>query len=141
MQVFWLRLGAQIVDGIIIGIASKIFELFPDILTLILLLALLYFYHIHLIYKYGRTPGKTLAKIRVVSTTGKAVTWKQVFLRVSPYIVFGVATVVLSVIPLLSALAGVLLFVWYIASAIVLERHPQKRTIHDLIAGTMVIKY
>jgi uncharacterized RDD family membrane protein YckC len=68
----------------------------------------------------GQTPGKMLFRIRVLQTNQENLTWKKALQRTAGYFISG---------PLLFGL-GFLLILF----------HPRKRSLHDLIAGTLVIR-
>lgn len=68
----------------------------------------------------GQTPAKMLLRIRVLTRDQQPLTWWKAFLRTVGYFISGV--------PLLGLGFLVMIF------------HPQKRALHDLLAGTMVIK-
>lgn len=160
---FWRRLGAYIIDGIILAIAGSLLELLHKHLTSLgtvggivslgIVLLLLYGYCVHLIYKRGATPGKMVLRLRVVNLQGKRVSYKQAWLRVCPYIALYVLPI-LAMIGIesfaspdsgagwmLTVLVGcaLLSLLWYLASIIVLLCNPYKRTLHDFVARTVVI--
>jgi uncharacterized RDD family membrane protein YckC len=68
----------------------------------------------------GQTPAKMLLRIRVLTIDQRPLTWWRAFLRTVGYFISGA--------PLLGLGFLVMIF------------HPQKRALHDLLAGTMVIK-
>ena len=160
---FWRRLGAYLVDLLVLALIGSILDTllelvdFPDIFAILAYAALLYGYHIHLIYKYGATPGKMALNLQVANLHGKGLTRKQAWLRISPYIVLNTALPLLTMLgmallaspesgsgEIIGSVAlmigyGVILLLWYLVSISVLVRNPYKRTLHDLIAGTVVV--
>ncbi len=115
------RLGAAIIDGVIVGIISWVLD---DLLLLPLLmfwfLPLLLLYHWLFTGLRGQTPGKMAVRIKVVDAQGNRPTLRVAARRE----VLGklVSTVVLCI--------G---FLW-------IETDKQKRGWHDRIAGTYVVK-
>ena len=123
-------------------------------------------YHIYLLQRYGGTPGKLISGIRVVKINGQAPEWKEAFLRNTLTISFLVFGMIISLIALSKANAGdyeVLdwrhqreylktispglfmmnvwlsnLFLW--SDLIVMLSNRKKRALHDLIAGTVVVR-
>jgi uncharacterized RDD family membrane protein YckC len=97
-------------------------ELVQFLLGLYLLVWLLLFctYFIFFMAFGGQTPGKMLLRIRVVTRKQQSLTWQEATLRTFGYFISG--------LPLLGL--GFLMIIF----------HPHKRGLHDLLAGTMVIK-
>jgi uncharacterized RDD family membrane protein YckC len=123
-------------------------------------------YHVYLLKRYGGTPGKLLSGIRVVKINGQDPEWKEAFLRYAlsfSLLVFGTA---ISLIALSKADPGsymeldwrnkagylkglapglfkISLWLNYIViggDLIVLFRNRRKRALHDLMAGTVVVR-
>lgn len=152
-------MGAYVCDAFIIAFCTKALDavsqfIFRDIfqsgmdglVALILVLGFSYGYHIHLMHRYGATPGKKLLNIQVVNLHGEGLSYKQAWLRVSPYLtMYCLPIILLLAVPTGLYFPGAaigyfaLLPLWYIVSAIVLAAHPHKRTLHDLIARTVVV--
>lgn len=140
---FWIRFAAQLLDGIIIGIPTWIIYnliLLPTILTsanegymnsaqlvtssftatlVILIIELAYFILIPTFWS-GFTPGKRIVGIQIARVDGGNVGFGTMLLR---YLVGGIADSI--------ALSG-------LVSLILLLARSDKRTLHDLIAGTYV---
>jgi uncharacterized RDD family membrane protein YckC len=123
-------------------------------------------YHIYLLRKYGATPGKLILGIRVVKTNGQQPQWREAFLRYTLSLVFLIFGIVVSLIALSQADAGFYedlgwrqktgylrslsptiftinlwltnIFLW--SDLIVLFTNRKRRALHDLIAGTVVIR-
>lgn len=137
---FWIRLLAKILDSLIIGgiavilIAIMAAFVIPlgrnrDAQALfafgLLGMVLLFFFAIMFFpiwcnVKYGGTPGKRILRLRVVTATGGPITWGRGFGRFFAEVLNGL-------IPF---------SIGYIIAAF----DSQKRTVHDHIAGTRVIK-
>ena len=123
---FWRRVGASLLDGLIIGIPIAIIssllidndskgEAFSN------LVALLYSLFVPIFWQ-GYTVGKRIVGIRIVKMDGSPVGFGTMLLRV---IVAGLVYVVT-------------LGIGLIISAIMVGARQDKRSIHDLIAGTYV---
>jgi len=67
----------------------------------------------------GKTPGKTLMRLKVIRLDGKSLSWWDAFARAGGY---GASTA--------TVLLGFLEAVW----------HPNRQAMHDKIAGTVVLK-
>lgn len=125
---FWIRLGAGILDGIIVGITVSILSaiLFGDFdyennpLTI---LELLYAIIVPVIWR-GYVIGKRLVGIRIVKLDGSDVGFGTMLMRV----------VVAAIVYLLTLGIGL------IVSAFMVGLREDKRAIHDMIAGTYVTR-
>jgi uncharacterized RDD family membrane protein YckC len=138
---FWIRLLAKILDNLIIfGVAAICIAIIAAILTalaggnrnsetaivLIVVAAMLVLIVAGVLFpvwcnvKYGGTPGKRILHLRVVTAAGGPITWGRGFGRFFAEVLNGM-------IPF---------SIGYIIAAF----DSQKRTIHDHIAGTRVIK-
>ncbi|MFG2005669.1 RDD family protein [Spirillospora sp. NPDC048911] len=156
----WARLGASLLDGLIVGAVSAPFLIQAirwneldeiaqsgrstspldayDIPRLIagyavaLVLGFAYFTIQHA--RSGQTVGKRAAGIRVVRADDNgAITWRQAVLRqVVVYLFNAVAGVANFVFPLIS-LVGVLDPAWILWD-------PRRQSLHDKAAGTLVLK-
>ncbi|MBA2173748.1 RDD family protein [Halobacillus locisalis] len=126
---FWDRLGASLLDGVIVGILFSIIgyvvhgEINNEEYNITDLLNLLYLVLIPVIWK-GYTIGKRILKIRIVRKSGQNV---------------GLWTMVLR------AVVGGLVYAFtfgigLIVSAFMVGLREDKRAIHDFIAGTYVKK-
>ncbi|WP_102336427.1 RDD family protein [Salimicrobium jeotgali] len=126
---FWVRLGASILDSLIIGIilALLAFLVYGDITRAgegSALDALSFLYSLLLpVFWRGYVIGKKLMGIRIVKVSGEDVTIGNMLLRL----------VVAGIVYVLTIGIGV------IVSAFMVGLREDKRAIHDLIAGTQVI--
>lgn len=122
---FWMRVAANLLDGIILGIPLVIISLlinnnFGDILTDIL--GLLYSMILPIIW-HGYTVGKKICGIKIVKVNGGKLGIGTMLLR---YLVAGI-------------IYGITFGICLLISAIMIGVRKDKRGIHDFIAGTQVI--
>jgi uncharacterized RDD family membrane protein YckC len=123
---FWIRLGSIIIDGLLLiplylicmllGVSDIATELFVNSINF------LYYLIIPVIWS-GFTVGKRVVGIKIVRTDGKKV---------------GIGTTLKRYI-LASLVYGITLGFAFIISAFMVGLRKDKRSIHDLIAGTQVI--
>ncbi|KIY22562.1 MULTISPECIES: RDD family protein [Mesobacillus] len=123
---FWIRLGSIIIDGLLliplyllcmlIGVSDIATEIFVNSINF------LYYLIIPVIWS-GFTVGKRVVGIKIVRTDGKKV---------------GIGTTLKRYI-LASLVYVVTLGIAFIISAFMVGLRKDKRSIHDLIAGTQVI--
>jgi uncharacterized RDD family membrane protein YckC len=111
-----------------------------------------YIYHMVMHKIYGATIGKMSCKIKVVRLDLKPLGYKEAFLRTAPYIViFPLISIITS--PALYGFSEdsqaaansegfneALQFAWYVFSIIWILKDRYNRTLHDLLAKTVVIK-
>lgn len=128
---FWIRFAAKFVDGIILQVASLLLNLVvgivlkgadPLAVTLVGVavgMAINAAYSTYFIGKFGATPGKMAAKIRVVNADGSKVSYAKAFARYFAEI-----------------LSSLILGIGYIMAAF----DDEKRALHDRICDTRVIK-
>jgi len=118
---FWVRLGACIIDGVILGLITWIITYISVALivwvTVGLIISVTYFCGFW-VWR-GQTPGKMVMGIKVICTGSSPVTLPQALLRYLGYIV--------------SAMVLFIGFIW-----IAFDSH--KQGIHDKIADTYVVK-
>ena len=136
------RLGGALIDGILVALFMWPFLLSTDywtratagdvgtsdLLNLVLVgLILFLLLHGYLLHKYGQTIGKRLVGTRIVSASdNQIVSLGKIFaLRYVPMQLVGVIPVVGNILPLIDVL-----FIF----------REDRRCLHDLIAGTKVIK-
>ncbi|MCM3740835.1 RDD family protein [Oceanobacillus luteolus] len=124
---FWIRLGAILVDGIFLSITLGflsyiLFGVFLDDNFFLDTLNLVYFIILPFVW-YGYTIGKKAFGIRIVSIHGNKLGLGQMILR-----------------ELVGGIIYALTFgIGAIISAFMVGMRPDKRSIHDFIAGTYVI--
>ncbi|MEJ8544468.1 RDD family protein [Brevibacillus borstelensis] len=123
---FWRRLGANLLDGVIIGIPLVLLTWlitggFEDNLVSNLISTL---YSLLVpVFWYGYTVGKKIVGIRIVKMDGSPV---------------GIGTMLLRLIVGMGLVYGLTFGIAAIVSAIMVGVREDKRAIHDLIAGTYV---
>lgn len=150
---FWLRLGAMLIDGIILFAVN-----FPLLFLLAFLIGMKsaefvttctgIAYYILMHGRFGATVGKMAAGIRVVKTDGQPIDYTISAMRYSPFLLFSIVGLLFFPETNAASMAGAtiatiwiaLLCLYFLAAAIVLLINPQKRTIHDFIAGTVVLR-
>lgn len=123
---FWRRLGASLLDGLIIGVPLAIIaylmtgetqgNLFTNLISTLYTLLVPVFW-------YGYTIGKKIMKIRIAKVDGEPV---------------GIGTMLLRVIVGMWLIYGITFGIGAIVSAIMVGVRQDKRAIHDLVAGTYV---
>ncbi len=137
---FWMRLGAYIIDGIILAAINYAIYFVPGfayftitwelgslkivssafaVVILVLCVTVSIAYPVCFWRWRGQTPGKMALGIKIIRTSGSPLSWRDAALRFLGYIICWVTF-------------G-LLFLWIAFDS-------RKRGIHDRIAGTCVIK-
>jgi uncharacterized RDD family membrane protein YckC len=134
---FWIRFGAAVIDGILIGIANfalqSVFSLRmtnPNPADIALLLSTLgmsfsvsiilnALYEAFFLVQYGATPGKMVCHLKVITPDGGGLTWGRALGR-----------------HFAKFLSGITLLIGYIMAGF----DNEKRALHDYIAGTRVIR-
>ena len=130
---FWLRFVALVIDYVIIlilapvveyaielgGVTANISPDKQDNLFFVILYVIVVLYFVIYIGWFGQTPGKMVCKLRVIRTTGEPVSYGGAFLRFLGYHVS-------------------FLFLGFGFIMVAVDRN--KRGLHDLIAGTCVIR-
>jgi uncharacterized RDD family membrane protein YckC len=123
-------------------------------------------FEVVLVKIYGGTPGKLIMGLKVIKKNGDNIDWQSSFYRYSVefflavlgvYVMFLTLNLIddstyaslgfmkrnqlISTInPIPMKIQNWTDFAWYISGIIVLISNPRKRTTHDFIAGTVVIK-
>ena len=187
---FWRRFGCYLLDWLIIGVVEMVcffilliplaafaaahaqnpsqapgappppwaiwFLIVP--LLVINIFLILYFSYPH--YKWGRTPGKYVGRLKVVMFDGSPLTFRRALLRsvlyLLPALIGGAADLLLlplmlpsaanpaphppSAVMIIVGLVFIAAFVWWIADCIFLIADTRyQRSLHDRLAGTRVI--
>jgi uncharacterized RDD family membrane protein YckC len=145
---FWTRVGAKVIDSVILGafmllVEVVLFAVFGAsffamnarqtnvpgnvamVLTLYLLLFTLVFgaqlfYHVWFVTKYGGTPGKLAVQLRIINADGSPLNWKRALARFAAEIF----------------ITGLTCNIGYIIAAF----DEEKRTLHDHICNTRVVR-
>ena len=123
-------------------------------------------YNIYFHGRCGQTPGKIFAGIKVVLLDGSQITGKEVFFRYSVYLFFAALTSIAWILALLTISEDVLQSVdwidrtklvryalpqwwhsvylgsilWGLGEVIFVLFNEKKRALHDLLAGTVVVR-
>lgn len=159
---FWRRVGAAAVDRVVlnlllfacllwmaVGVASD-FRIVA-VLGFTAATAIPFAYPITLHRIYGATVGKSVANIRVVDATteGKITWWQAVRRELLPIASTAIAWALALVVRdeagdgLYARVSLVLQFTaagWLLAELITMMSNPRRRSLHDYLAGTVVIK-
>ncbi|HTH48253.1 MAG TPA: RDD family protein [Candidatus Limnocylindria bacterium] len=123
------------------------------------------FYNVYLVRRFGGTPGKLLMKLRILKADGAPIGYREAFLRYIPEgILYFLLTLAL-VIPLFhlsdaeyqaltaarrhNAVTAMAPFwyqpvswmnmIWVWGEFVVLLTNPERRALHDFVAGTVVV--
>jgi uncharacterized RDD family membrane protein YckC len=143
------------------GGTSRYFQLYMQVPIQLISL----FVYIFMVVKYGGTPGKLIIGLRIVKTDGSPVTVKAALLRYGVLWAMSVTTSIMLImaamgmsdaefLPLSYSERGVALAarapnfivftlltqVWMIACLIAVLANAKRRTLHDFIAGTVVVR-
>lgn len=136
---FWIRFVAKFVDGLILGVINMLISLgvgavmttnisnpedissamFPAIINGLIQWSANIFYAVWFVGRYAATPGKMICGLKVVTPEGGKVSYLRAFGRCFAEI-----------------LSSILLFIGYIMAGF----DSEKRTLHDRICSTRVIK-
>ncbi|RFU43102.1 RDD family protein [Actinomadura logoneensis] len=132
------RLLARVADTLVVGLPVVLIlrEVLPhetaDRWSPTLVASVLLVYDAVQVALWGRTLGKRLAGVRVVTEDGSRPDAVRAGLRAAVYAV----PIALRPVPVLGLLAG---FFWVVNAALAL-RGPERRAVHDRLAGTGVVK-
>ena len=167
---FWRRLGALLVDSaIFLPLTLLDFFVFRQSRTLFVLSTLLltlvgWTYQVWMHARWGQTLGKMATGVRVVALDGSPISWRQAFLRSSVTVGLGCLSAVSSIYGLLQIpqadyprmsflefgqrLGEKQLWpwltwvqnIWLWSEVIVMLFNERKRSIHDFIARTVVVR-
>lgn len=169
---FWARLGSILLDALFILpfglliLALNSADKNMYLLTAVMQLLFVLWYHVYLPKKYGGTPGKLIVGIKIIRIDGQPIEWSEAVLRqivslgfMSFYIFFSIISVahadgeyyqslnwgeqaryINAFSPEIFILVKTLENIWVYGELIVLLTNKRKRAIHDYIARTVVIK-
>ena len=169
---FWQRLGAFLLDTIFmlpilyLTIYINSLDINYFYITFIPNFVISLWYYIYLPKKYGGTPGKLIAGIKIIKLNGQDIDWKEATLRHLILLILGLLSMInmLSIIPdvdynvftslswlkqstYLMSLSPIFFKfytwtsnIWIYSEFIVLLTNKRKRAIHDFIAGTVIVK-
>jgi len=143
---FWRRLAAFVIDGIIVGIAGSRVDSLPLATSIF---AVLYFTQgTGWSFLPGRTLGQRLLGLTVVDLRGQALAYPRALpralLRYIPLAIIlgslGIGDVQFTgPLSIINVVAVWIVFFVLIALLVTAIFHPQKRGIHDLLAGTLCV--
>lgn len=169
---FWIRLGSLLLDFLIL-LPYIILVLFLNGLsksayyfTFIPGLIFHFWFSIYLVKKYGGTPGKLIAGIKILKIDGTDVTWREAILRQSIAFTLTIFVSVITIYALsiadgkyyeslswmkkqtyLTALTPLLFKIyswtnniWVYSELFVLLFNKRKRALHDFMAGTVIVR-
>ena len=155
---FWRRVFAATFDSFIVFLIGLINILIPfksmfvEILFLVFSHTLFFIYSIWMHWKYGQTIGKIIMDVVVVDVNDeKKITFKQALYRDIVYVIMELIALGLNlmlivninlegIIGSLDSVLGVLVFLWLILELITMLFNQKRRSLHDLIANTVVVK-
>ena len=168
---FWPRLGALLLDSLILlplmalvfwgNARYRLFALYDLVPGTLFGL----FYSVYLVRRFGGTPGKLIAGVRIRKVNGDPVGYREAVLRYLPEFVLGLLMSIAMLIPVFhmsDAEYHALSFmerakrmvelapswykplqivqnVWVWGELIVLLTNRKRRALHDFIAGTVVV--
>ncbi len=122
-------------------------------------------YYLYLPKQYGGTPGKLILKIKIIKLNAEPIGWKEAFLRYLIQFILTILSTILiictivkvdethylslgwvdknaymdSLAPSFSKSIIWINCIYYLVDIIVFFSNPQKRALHDYIAGTVVV--
>jgi uncharacterized RDD family membrane protein YckC len=124
-----------------------------------------FFLFVYMVAKYGGSPGKLIVGLRIVQQDGSAAGWKAALLRYGPLWILNLAIVLPGIFAALGMTDEVFLsmdaderaealgeqmpmtltltfvmFGWFVASLVTILANAKRRTLHDFIAGTVVVR-
>ena len=169
---FWLRLGALFLDLLITSPLMFLFlylnhsEKNMYFYTISPYLLFQLWYNVYLPKKYGGTPGKLIAGIKIIRINGGAIGWKESVLRYCYYMVLMILSTLKMIIclsnadsviyaslswtkqtryltsisPQFSKFYMLSSLIWMFSEIITLLSNKRKRSVHDYIANTVVVK-
>ncbi|MGG2017910.1 RDD family protein [Bacillus sp. S10(2024)] len=124
---FWRRVGANFIDGLVVIPLFVIFILFGMSIemseSIVGIFQTLYYLIVPIVW-FGFTVGKKAVNIRIVRVDGQNIT---IWTTVKRYLLSGI-------------IYGFMFGIGFIVSAFMVALRKDKRSIHDFIAGTQVIR-
>ncbi|SRR6266566_5721728 len=168
---FWRRLAALLLDFVILSPINafgmwgmfrvRLFQLYDFLPVLLLSL----FYEVHLVRRFGGTPGKRLMGLRIMTIDGNPVGYRHALLRHAPLLLVSQAVsigMILASLQISDSQYHALTWrdwserlmalgpswlqpvqhvqtAWMWSEFLVLLTNRKKRALHDFIAGTVVI--
>jgi len=146
---FWRRVGAKVLDNLMLTGIAKMVSLFmhasPEQMDTgaILNLGIVLGYTIAMVGKYGSTYGKMFLHLQIVRSDGTVAGYREAALREVPLILYSIALIMVmgmqgtpQAVLVVVAIYGLVV----IADVAWMATNVERRTLHDLIAGTMVVR-
>ncbi|QYF95019.1 RDD family protein [Massilia sp. PAMC28688] len=167
---FWGRVGAGLLDCLFISPILAMHFLFGDSVQFYTLSMWIFplvslFYYVFLVAKFGATPGKLVLGQRISMLDGSPVTAKAAFMRYSLWWILAIVSAIGSTVavgalspeamaggymerslaltattPSWAMAAGYATQALLLASLVVVLINKQRRTVHDYLAGTVVVR-
>ncbi len=126
---FWRRFGAFWLDLLIMILIINCAGDLNYIYKIVPLYVFSFFYFIYCVKRWGGTPGKLIAKIKIVKESGENSGWNEAVLR------FAVNLFILAFL-----MWTHLIVIFIMGNCIVILCNKRKRALHDFIVSTVVIK-
>jgi len=160
---FWARFGAAFIDGIVLLPVLFVLEavaLEQDSLRLLLLAKVVHLwasfaYSILLHGQFGQTVGKMVTRVKVLDVTEKPLGMWRAFLRDSiplalccislglqiPVFLKGTEEAFVGLVQTVPyILFSAVSFLWFLAEMVTMLFNRKRRAVHDLVAGSVVIR-
>lgn len=162
-KTFWLRVFAILIDGFILGIASKILNLVPtfDLDSIYYPISLIdtnmpFIYAIYMVAQRGQTYGKQIVGIKILDfQTESPVSFNQSLKReIVPLIIVNISLISGWVLfygvdiqnyefttlgKIIVFLPGFIYGIWSLLEIVTMLFDDKKRALHDYIAGTVCV--
>lgn len=148
---FWLRVGASILDTLVL--MPLLFFFFKSYMysaenqvvwPVIVFFCISFSYQLYFIVKHGGTPGKLITKIRIIDENGSYLSIPKALIRLIPTIVTSIlnsaSILVISweMATIISSLTG-LISIFNLVDVLFVAFTAKKRAIHDYMAGSYVV--
>lgn len=155
------RFFAALIDGLIFipFIYLETFFATPEMSAPIVIGGLIIYYscfHIYSIYLhaiYGQTLGKMAVKVKVLDLTETSIGFRQAIFRETPYFAFSLIFFISEISQILTKgitedfrdtfldnVALAIFTIWLVAEAVTAFANEKRRSIHDYIARTIVVR-
>jgi uncharacterized RDD family membrane protein YckC len=120
-------------------------------LNLFVTAALEVIFYLILVKYHGATPGKMFLNMKIVTTDGTPLTWYHACMRSLPLLSIRLFTLIFFfweqitlpgklLIPAnIWLLPTMLTLAWYVVSTILVVTNPKRRSLNDLVGGTVVV--
>lgn len=162
-KTFWRRVGAGFVDALVFApLTALMFWVYAKVdhgvaLALIYVVQQVagYTYSVGMHARYGQTLGKMASGIKVIDVSeARPISLRQALRRDSVWIAFSIVATLLELSRLLdgigpldrtqtslsTTLAEQASFFWFLAEVVTMLFNAKRRSLHDFIAGTVVVR-